>query len=221
MIKPSISLHRFSLAAKFGAGEEVTQPEAQYVQSAERLCCGLPVDMLICFLGLPDRAPHPPLKTLSPYGRTYSVAVHGSSPALNNNQCKYFHPLSQSTHREVFLTLPIPQSKKQCPDFSSSNLSCSAWSWNFSIPLADPVGACQDFITSLTWHGYLTGLHALLQPCQQTDSPSYITFTWPHYAAINWLDQVILRSLVTPTYFSGLQLAKQPQEPTDLKSFQL
>lgn len=39
-----IFLHRFSLAAKFGVGE-VTQPEAQYVQSAERLCCGLPVDM--------------------------------------------------------------------------------------------------------------------------------------------------------------------------------
>lgn len=44
--------------------------------------------------------------------------------------------------------------------------------------------------------GYLTALHALLQPCQKTDSPSYITFMWPHYAAINQPDQVIVHSLV-------------------------
>lgn len=58
LIKCCIFLHSFSLAAKFGLGEEVTQPEAQYVQSAVASSGSAP-------LGLPDGAAHPPLKPLS------------------------------------------------------------------------------------------------------------------------------------------------------------
>lgn len=58
LIKCCIFLHGFSLAAKFGLGEEVTQPEAQYVQSAVASSGSAP-------LGLPDGAAHPPLKPLS------------------------------------------------------------------------------------------------------------------------------------------------------------